>query len=440
MSILTAGLFLVTVHVLLYALKRFIVSPPLDSSFLDVAQVNAKGKKAVAVITGGCSGLGLEIAYQLYNVVGMDIILGCRNAVMASVICDHLTNSSISHQFGSSSGSSSGKRSCYAPGPLDLASFRSVRDFASQVSHIPGKVPNILILNAGIRHNRFNLTEDGVESHYQVNHLSHFLLVNLLLPIMNSSPADEVRIIHVSSSAHYYGKVDRRVYGNIGPIHKSVLSPFIEQKLEATVKRSGVGDEIYHHETHDITTTDYNDIIKRGNEIFHEIQSNRLEGVYGDTKLMQVLFSDELQKRLDSNLNQKHNRPIEDGEKNKAGMMMNRTKFKSITVHPGFVNSNMGHEDTRWMQTALVLARPFLARSLFEGSLSVLFAVTSPILHGGEYVDNCEVKQALSRSDIEIKGIDHILPPGSEPDIGRFLWDISAKLCALSITLEYDEE
>ena len=157
---------------------------------------------------------------------------------------------------------------------------------------------------------------------------------------------------------------------------------------------------------------------------------------------MQVLFSDELQKRFDSNLNQKYNRPIDLKEEQSkiANSLIKRKNFKSIAVHPGFVNSNMGHEDSRWMQTALVIARPFLARNLFEGSVSTLFAALSPKLHGGEYIDNCEVKLALPRNDMDLKGIDSMLPPGSEPDIARFLWDISAKLCGLSITLEYDEE
>ena len=443
-----ACVFLLVVQVSIYAIRRFIVSPPLESGFLEVARLDNAGKGAVALITGGCSGIGLETAIQLYRAVDMDIILGCRDETTAEAICKHLTtytgsdiqdkSNSDSSTSSSSSSSSSNRRKCFAPGPLDLSSFESVRSFASSVSHIPGKVPSILILNAGIRHNNFNLTGDGIESHYQINYLSHFLLVNLLLPIMNKSPAEEIRVVHVSSTAHYFGKIDRKLYGVVSQMNKKEISPFIAGRLKLSETRyDDAGDVIFEGNQ---VTIDYNEIQKHGREVFYQIQNNRLEGVYGDTKLMQVLFSDELQKRFDSNLNQRYNRPIAEKEERKADLLMKKKKFKSISVHPGFVNSNMGHEDSRWMQTMLVLARPFLARNLFEGSLSTLYAAVSPHLHGGEYIDNCVVTPVLSRGKIESRDTISSLPPGSEPDIARFLWDTSAKLCGLTITLEYNEE
>jgi NAD(P)-dependent dehydrogenase (short-subunit alcohol dehydrogenase family) len=57
----------------------------------------------------------------------------------------------------------------------------------------------------------YKLTVDSLESHFQINYLSHFLLINLLLPSMKA--AAEVsgvtgRIVNVSSSAQYDRKVD----------------------------------------------------------------------------------------------------------------------------------------------------------------------------------------------------------------------------------------
>jgi NAD(P)-dependent dehydrogenase (short-subunit alcohol dehydrogenase family) len=84
--------------------------------------------------------------------------------------------------------------------------------------------------------------------------------------------------------------------------------------------------------------------------------ASNIEGVYGDTKLMQVLFSAELQRRL-------RHLPIQ-----------------SIAVHPGFVATRFGATDRRWLQTLLVVTRPFLARDPQQGALTQVLAATSPNL------------------------------------------------------------
>lgn len=66
---------------------------------------------------------------------------------------------------------------------------------------------DILINNAGLAGPDRILTVDGNETTLQVNHLSHFLLTNLLLEILKkSSPS---RIINVSSLGHKWGKINR---------------------------------------------------------------------------------------------------------------------------------------------------------------------------------------------------------------------------------------
>ena len=54
------------------------------------------------------------------------------------------------------------------------------------------------------------LTEDGNETHFQVNHLSHFLLTFELLPILldTAHSCADCRIVIVSSSAHKMGRLD----------------------------------------------------------------------------------------------------------------------------------------------------------------------------------------------------------------------------------------
>lgn len=57
----------------------------------------------------------------------------------------------------------------------------------------------------------YNITVDNMESQFQVNYASHFLLTNLLLPcIVNTGAQSEkcCRIIHTSSFAHYGGNLN----------------------------------------------------------------------------------------------------------------------------------------------------------------------------------------------------------------------------------------
>ena len=82
----------------------------------------------------------------------------------------------------------------------DLASFASVREFCKQVEREEKKV-DILINNAGMFSQSRSLTEDGQEACFQVNHLGHFLLTNLLLDKLKAAKA--ARIINVSSTGHW---------------------------------------------------------------------------------------------------------------------------------------------------------------------------------------------------------------------------------------------
>ena len=82
----------------------------------------------------------------------------------------------------------------------DLASFASVREFCRQINREERKI-DILINNAGMFSTERTLTEDGQETVFQVNHLGHFLLTNLLLDKLKASKA--ARIINVSSVGHW---------------------------------------------------------------------------------------------------------------------------------------------------------------------------------------------------------------------------------------------
>ena len=87
---------------------------------------------------------------------------------------------------------------------LDLASLKSVRKFAREINETEDRL-DVLINNAGIMRCPFWKTEDGFEMQFGVNHLGHFLLTNLLLDILQRSQPS--RIINVSSLAHTRGKI-----------------------------------------------------------------------------------------------------------------------------------------------------------------------------------------------------------------------------------------
>ena len=84
----------------------------------------------------------------------------------------------------------------------DLASLASVRAFTEEFAKNQDSL-HVLLNNAGVARPLRSLTIDGFETTLQVNYLSHFLLTNLLLPILKKSAPS--RIINVSSVAHYSG-------------------------------------------------------------------------------------------------------------------------------------------------------------------------------------------------------------------------------------------
>ena len=89
---------------------------------------------------------------------------------------------------------------------LDLSSLESVRTFASEILKEEVRL-DVLINNAGVYMDPpVPKTQDGFEMHFGVNHLGHFLLTNLLLDLLEkSSPS---RIVVVSSSLAKRASID----------------------------------------------------------------------------------------------------------------------------------------------------------------------------------------------------------------------------------------
>lgn len=89
--------------------------------------------------------------------------------------------------------------------PVDLANLQSVRDLA-QAYKTQYQQLDVLINNAGIFPAKQRLTDDGFEMQFGVNHLAHFLLTHQLLDLLKQSAPS--RIVTVSSKLHAKGNID----------------------------------------------------------------------------------------------------------------------------------------------------------------------------------------------------------------------------------------
>ncbi|MCG3218793.1 MAG: SDR family oxidoreductase [Candidatus Heimdallarchaeota archaeon] len=143
-------------------------------------------KNKVCMITGANSGIGKETALQLAK-LGSKIIMVCRDKVRGEKALSDII---------SQSGNNSVELFI-----SDLSSLHSVRklafDFLASYERL-----DVLINNAGVLMKKRTLTIDGLESTFVINHLSHFLLTQLLLDILKeSAPA---RIINVSGDIHKF--------------------------------------------------------------------------------------------------------------------------------------------------------------------------------------------------------------------------------------------
>ncbi|KAH6884905.1 hypothetical protein B0T10DRAFT_564330 [Thelonectria olida] len=145
----------------------------------------------VALITGCSSGLGIETARAM-KASGITLFVTARNLEKARTALGDILDGEQVHLL-----------------QLDLESFDSVRSCVAEFKS-KSKGLNILIENAGIRHVPEGKTKDGFELHWATNHLSHFLLFNLLQPMLleSSTPEFQSRVVIVSSTAHRNAPMD----------------------------------------------------------------------------------------------------------------------------------------------------------------------------------------------------------------------------------------
>jgi len=150
---------------------------------------NSRLDGKLAVVTGGNTGLGLETGREL-AARGARVILACRSQERGQAAAQQLRDDV-------------GPGACVEFRHLDLASFKSVREFAKSLAAGESKL-DLLVNNAGLAFQPKALTEDGQEQVLQVNHLGHFLLTNLLLDLLKAAP--EARVVNLSSEGYKWAK------------------------------------------------------------------------------------------------------------------------------------------------------------------------------------------------------------------------------------------
>ncbi|MFI9813741.1 oxidoreductase [Saccharothrix variisporea] len=192
---------------------------------------------------------------------------------------------------------------------LDLADLGSVHDAAKAVRERTDRL-DVLVNNAGVMAVPLGRTADGFERQFGTNHLGHAALTWLLMPLLRATPG--ARVVTVSSMAHAMGSID-------------------------------LADPNY------------------------EVRRYTSWGAYGQSKLANLLFARELERRLRS-----------------AG-----TDVTSVAAHPGYtateLSSNMARSRRNPIFTVGAKISDLFAQSVEMGTLPQLYAATAPDVVGGAY-------------------------------------------------------
>jgi retinol dehydrogenase 14 len=142
------------------------------------------------MITGASSGLGRVTALELAR-MGARLTLVCRNRARGESIISEIRERT-------------GNEAAILM-LADLASQQSIRELALEFL-ARGEPLHVLINNAGVFNLKREITADGIEMVFAVNHLSYFMLTLLLLDRLRQSAPG--RIVNVASAAHRRGTIN----------------------------------------------------------------------------------------------------------------------------------------------------------------------------------------------------------------------------------------
>ena len=206
---------------------------------------------------------------------------------------------------------------------------------------------DLLINNAGVMIPPLSRTADGFELQFGTNHLGHFALTNLLLEHVTG------RVVTVSSTAHRAGKIDF-------------------------------------------------------DDLQWERKDYRAARAYGQSKLANILFTAELQRRL-----------------SEVG-----SKVLSTAAHPGYAATNLQfHSGSQLQEMIMRIGNRVIAQDENGGALPTLYAAVADV-PGNSF--------AGPSGFMEQRGAPKLVgrtKAAQDTDVGRRLWDVSEQLTGVSFPL-----
>lgn len=218
---------------------------------------------------------------------------------------------------------------------LDLASFASIRNFC-KIFPLPQL--DILICNAGLFSNQYQQTQDNIEMTVAVCHFGHFLLTHLLMDKLLK--ANKPRIIMVSSESHRSpGKLDFNKF----PLDKNQFSVLV---------------------------------------------------AYGQAKLANVLFANELQRRFSDK------------------------GLTACSLHPGtLITTDIGR-GSGIVSFLMKLISP-LTKNSNQGASTTVYcaAYASEQEVAGQYFSHCKLAKSTSEAN--------------DPGVATKLWQLSEQMCGI---------
>jgi NAD(P)-dependent dehydrogenase (short-subunit alcohol dehydrogenase family) len=226
----------------------------------------------------------------------------------------------------------------------DLSVIAEIRQAAASFLARHSRL-DVLVNNAGAVNWQRLESADGYEMTFALNHLNYFLLTHLLLDTLKETAEKygEARIINVSSEAHQGSSIN-----------------------------------------------------------FEDIQSlQRYTSfeVYGKSKLMNILFTNELARRLKG------------------------TDVTTNSLHPGFVKTNFGRNSSGYIKWIMTMLQNFFAISVEKGAETMVYLASSPDVKGisGKYWDKKTAVQAYKTAYDEVAQAK--------------LWRVSEELVGLPVTV-----
>jgi NAD(P)-dependent dehydrogenase (short-subunit alcohol dehydrogenase family) len=227
-----------------------------------------------------------------------------------------------------------------APQQLDLTSLASVRAAADAIKAAHPRI-DLLVNNAGVMMTPKGSTEDGFELQFGTNHLGHFALTGLLLDRLLA--VDGSRVVTISSLGH-------RLRGSI----------------DFDDMRPGPGYD--------------------------------RAAAYGRSKLANLLFTYELQRRLAANAE----------------------PTIAVAAHPGGSRTELGRNAPTWVRIGMTIVGPVLFQSAAMGALPALRAATDPHVRGGQYYGPSHLAEQRGYPQlVQSSAASH------DEQLQRWLWAVS---------------